>query len=79
MKPEYEIQISRFTKRVGRIICVICGLVLFLQIGCQEQAKMTDSFVPEIKFEKMIYDFGEIGPMQSKQVSSNSQTSGKAY
>ncbi|MGB2863568.1 MAG: DUF1573 domain-containing protein [Sedimentisphaerales bacterium] len=62
MKPEYEIQISRFTKRVGRIICVICGLVLFLQIGCQEQAKMTDSFVPEIKFEKMIYDFGEIGP-----------------
>ncbi len=62
MKPEYEIHISHMTKRAGRIICVICGLVLFLQIGCQEQAKITDSLVPEIKFEKMIYDFGEVGP-----------------
>jgi hypothetical protein len=52
MKPEYEIRISYMTKRAGRIICVICCLVLFLQIGC----------APEIKFEKMIYDFGEVGP-----------------
>jgi hypothetical protein len=44
------------------MICVICGLVSFLQIGCQEQAKITDNLVPEIKFEKMIYDFGEVGP-----------------
>jgi len=64
MKPEYEIQISHNTKRVGRIICLICGLVLFLQIGCQEQAKMTKSLVPEIKFEQMICDFGEVGPSE---------------
>jgi hypothetical protein len=64
MKPKHEIQISRITKRVGRIICVICGLVLFLQIGCQEQAKMTDNLVPEIKFEKIICDFGEVGPSE---------------
>jgi hypothetical protein len=38
------------------MIYVICGLVLFLQIGCQEQAR------PEIKFESMVYDFGEVGP-----------------
>jgi len=66
MKPEYEIQISHNTKRLGRIIGLICGLVLFLQIGCQEQARMTDNLVPEIKFEKMICDFGEIGPNTKK-------------
>jgi hypothetical protein len=64
MKPEYEIQITHNTKRAGRIICLICGLVLFLQIGCQEQAKMTKKLVPEIKFEQMIYDFGEVGPSE---------------
>ena len=64
MKQEYEIQITHFTKRAGRIICLICGLVLFLQIGCQEQAKMTKNLVPEIKFEKMICDFGEVGPSE---------------
>jgi len=62
MKPEYEIQISHNTKRVGRIICVICVLILFLQIGCQEQAKITENLAPEIKFEKMICDFGKVGP-----------------
>ena len=64
MKPEYEIQISHNTKRIGWIICLICGLVLFLQIGCQQQARMSDKLVPEIKFEKMIYDFGEVGPSE---------------
>jgi len=62
MKPECEIQISHTTKCLARIICVISGLVLFLQIGCQQQAKMSSSLVPEIKFEKMIHDFGEVGP-----------------
>jgi len=62
MKPEYEIQITNITKRVTRIICVISGLVLFLQIGCQQQAKISDSLVPEIKFEKIVCDFGEVGP-----------------
>ena len=62
MKRKFEIHISNMTKSAGPIIYVICGLVLFLQIGCQEQAKITDSLVPEIKFEKMIYDFGEVGP-----------------
>ena len=62
MKPEYEIRNSHMAKRAGRIICVICCLVLLLQIGCQEQAKITDSLVPEIKFEKLVYDFGEVGP-----------------
>jgi hypothetical protein len=62
MKRKHEIQISHITKRVGRIICVICGLVLLLQIGCQEQAKLTEKSMPEIKFEKLVYDFGEVGP-----------------
>ncbi|MFC1792861.1 DUF1573 domain-containing protein [Planctomycetota bacterium] len=44
------------------IVWVICGLVSFLQIGCQEQARLTDKSLPEIKFEKMVYDFGEVGP-----------------
>ena len=41
---------------------VICGLVLFLQIGCQEQAKMTGKGSPKITFESLAYDFGEVGP-----------------
>ena len=44
------------------MICVICGLVSFLQIGCQEQAKLSEKSLPEIKFEKLVYDFGEVGP-----------------
>ena len=44
------------------MICVICGLVSFLQIGCQELAKLTGKSLPEIKFENMVYDFGEVGP-----------------
>jgi hypothetical protein len=41
---------------------VICGLVLFLQIACQEQAKMTGKGSPKITFESLVYDFGEVGP-----------------
>jgi len=55
MKRKFEIHTSQ-------MICVICGLVSFLQIGCQEQAKLTEKALPEIKFEKMICDFGEVGP-----------------
>lgn len=52
----------KFKIHASQMICVICGLVLFLQIGCQEQAKLTDKSLPEIKFEKLVYDFGEVGP-----------------
>jgi hypothetical protein len=71
MKPKHEIQMSHITKRVGRIICVICGLVFFLQIGCQEQAKPSEELtampkpgepLPKIEFEELTYDFGEVGP-----------------
>ena len=55
MKRKFEIHTSQ-------MICVICGLVSFLQIGCQEQAKLTEKSLAEIKFEKLIYDFGEVGP-----------------
>jgi len=55
MKQKFEIHTSK-------MICVICGLVSFLQIGCQEQAKLTEKSLPEIKFEKLIYDFSEVGP-----------------
>ena len=55
MKRKFEILTSQ-------MICVICGLVSFLQIGCQEQAKLTGKSLPEIKFEKLVYDFGEVGP-----------------
>lgn len=51
MKRKFKIQVSY----------MICGLVLFLQIGCQEQAKITEAR-PEIEFEKLVYDFGEVGP-----------------
>jgi len=55
MKRKFEIHTSR-------MICVICGLMSFLPIGCQEQAKLTGKSQPEIKFEKLDYDFGEVGP-----------------
>lgn len=46
----------------SQVICVIFGLVLFSQIGCQEQAKLTGKAQPEIKFKDLLYDFGEVGP-----------------
>ena len=52
----------KFKIHTSQMICVICGLVSFLQIGCQEQAKLTDKPLPEIKFETLVYDFGEVGP-----------------
>jgi hypothetical protein len=52
----------QFEKYTSQMICVICGLVLFSQIGCQELAKLTGKSLSEIKFEKMVYDFGEVGP-----------------
>jgi len=55
MKRKFEIQTSY-------MIHVICGLVLFLQIGCQEQAKISEEARPKIKFESLVYDFGEVGP-----------------
>jgi hypothetical protein len=55
MKRKLEIHASR-------MICVICGLALFLLIGCQEQAKLTEKNPPEIKFKELVYDFGEVGP-----------------
>ena len=58
MKRKYEIHTSQ-------IICIICGLVSFLQIGCQEQAKsvkLTEKSLQEIKFDNLAYDFNEVGP-----------------
>ena len=70
MKRKFEIHTSR-------MICVICSLVSFLQIGCQEQAKLTEPGEtvekietapkpgqpsPKIVFENVVYDFGEVGP-----------------
>jgi hypothetical protein len=55
MKRKFEIQTSY-------MVCIICGLVLFLQAGCQQQAKMTAENAPIIKFESLVYDFGEVGP-----------------
>jgi len=55
MKRKFEIHTSQ-------MIFVICGLVLFLQIGCQEQAKLTEKPLPAIKFETLVYDFGKVGP-----------------
>ena len=55
MKRKFEIHTSQ-------MICIICGFVSFLQIGCQEQAKRTETPLPEIKFEKLVYDFGVVGP-----------------
>ncbi len=85
MKRKCETQISQIAQRVAQIMCVICGLVFFLQIGCQEQAKLAEKPTaaltepnepleeieaapepnkpsPKIMFEKVVYDFGEVGP-----------------
>jgi hypothetical protein len=52
----------KFKIHTSQMICVICGLALFLQTGCQEQAKLTDKAPPEIEFKELVYDFGEVGP-----------------
>jgi len=52
MKRKFEIHTSQ-------MICVICGVMSFLQIGCQEQAKRTEKPLPEIKFENLVYDFNK--------------------
>jgi hypothetical protein len=52
----------KFKTQASYMIHVICGLVLLSQIGCQEQAKITEEALPEIKFEELVYDFGEVGP-----------------
>jgi hypothetical protein len=49
------------------MICVICGLVLFSQSGCQEQARLTDKGPPQIKFKDLVYDFGEVSPSAKHQ------------
>ena len=73
------------------LIALVIAFVLFLQIGCQEQAKTTEQPtavlakpettgreeaetalqagqpVPEITFEKVLHDFGEVPP-RKKQV-----------
>ena len=55
MKRKFEIKTSY-------MVCIICGLVLFLQAGCQQQAKITAENAPTIKFESLVYDFGDVGP-----------------
>ena len=52
----------KFKTKASYMVSVICGLVLLSQIGCQEQAKMTGGAAPNIKFEELVYDFGEVGP-----------------
>ena len=60
------------------VALVMISCVLFLQTGCQEQAKSAkeslraqtkpeatpepDKSSPRIKFENVVYDFGEVGP-----------------
>jgi hypothetical protein len=39
MRPKYQTNIAQTTKRIAQITCLACGLVLILQIGCQEQSK----------------------------------------
>ncbi|MHC4437365.1 MAG: DUF1573 domain-containing protein [Planctomycetota bacterium] len=55
MKRKIRIQASQ-------MICVICGLALFLLIGCQKQLEVTEKNPPEIEFKELVYDFGEVGP-----------------
>lgn len=55
MKRKFEIGVSQ-------MICFISCFVFISQIGCQEQARLTDKYLPEIKFESLVYDFGEVGP-----------------
>jgi hypothetical protein len=47
---------------------VIVNCVLFLQLGCQKQLKtdLAAKAEPKIKFEKPVYDFGEVGSAQKK-------------
>lgn len=52
----------KFKTKTYYITHIICGLVLFLQLGCQEQTKITGGTAPAIKFESLVYDFGEVGP-----------------
>ena len=62
-------------KRNCFILALLISCVLFLQIGCQEQAKEaltaqkkseataeSDKSSPRITFENVVYDFGEVGP-----------------
>ena len=62
-------------KRKCLILALLIGCVLFLQTGCQEQAKEaltaqkkseaaaeSDKSSPRITFENVVYDFGEVGP-----------------
>jgi hypothetical protein len=42
MRKNYETQTSQIVQRTAQIICVICGCVLLLQLGCQEQAKLAE-------------------------------------
>ena len=42
MRKNYETQASQIIQRTAQIICVICGCVLLLQLGCQEQAKLAE-------------------------------------
>ncbi len=46
MRKNYEKQTSRTVQRTAQIICVICGCVLLLQLGCQEQAKLAEKPTP---------------------------------
>jgi len=51
----------------SQMICVICGIMLLLQIGCQEQAIVTEKTLPQIEFKEVVYDFGEVGPSARHQ------------
>ncbi len=42
MRKNYETQTSQIVQRTAQIICVICGCVLLLQLGWQEQAKLAE-------------------------------------
>ena len=57
----------KFKIHASPLICVICSLVLFSQIGCQEQARLTEKGPPQIKFKELVCDFGEVGPSAKQQ------------
>jgi len=42
MRKNYETQTSQIVQRTAQIIRAICGCVLLLQLGCQEQAKLAE-------------------------------------
>jgi hypothetical protein len=52
----------KFNVQTSYTVLAIFGLALFLQAGCQQQAKMTAETAPAIKFDSLVYDFGEVGP-----------------